>query len=153
MSRENEIHVDDLIHIATNLVGTPYRWSGKDLSGFDCSGFVTYCTRALGFPAKCIVCGEDWLTMHNAQRLHDCCKPVPIADAKRGNLVFYGNDVKHIYHVGILAGGELMLEAGGGDHTTLTLAEAHRKNARVREAKSWRWKNLQGVRALPLLYP
>jgi cell wall-associated NlpC family hydrolase len=151
--RENEIHVDDLIHFATNLVGTPYLWAGKSRVGFDCSGLVTFTTRALGFPEKCIVCGEDWLTMHNAQRLHDCLRPVPIVDAKRGHLVFYGSDAKHIYHVGILAGGELMLEAGGGDHTCTSVEEARRRGARVRESKSWRWKNLQGVRALPMIYP
>lgn len=153
MSRENELHVDDFIHFAQNLTGTPYIWAGKTRAGLDCSGLVTFSLRSIGAPPNCPVCGKDWLGFHSAQHMFDEFLPVPLADVKRGNLAFFGADSKHVSHVGILTGGELMLEAGGGDHTCLTPQEAHRRGACVRTAKSWRWKNLQGVRALPMLYP
>lgn len=35
--------INQLICYAEQYLGTPYRYAGKDPSGFDCSGFVYYC--------------------------------------------------------------------------------------------------------------
>lgn len=38
-----------LVSVAVKQLGKPYIWGGNGPDGFDCSGFVNYCYRALGF--------------------------------------------------------------------------------------------------------
>jgi cell wall-associated NlpC family hydrolase len=49
-----------------------------------------------------------------------------------GSLSFYGKSRALVDHVGICLDNHLMIEAGGGDHTTTTLTEATAKGAFVR---------------------
>lgn len=146
------VRVDDFIYRAFKRIGTPYIFGAKG-DNLDCSGLVSCSLVDAGHPKNCPTCGKDMLGFHSAQRFYDEGIPVAIENAARGHCAFFGHDDKHVSHVGILLGGDLMLEAGGGDETTTTLVEAKRRGACVRVERTWRWKNLVGVRALPLIGP
>ncbi len=111
---------------ALQMVGRPYHFGGDDpLSGFDCSGVACEMLRAAG------VVHYDFRT--NAQGLYETIKAAGIkAEPALGSLSFYGKDEHSITHVGFCIDGYTMVEAGGGDATTLDVIFASKQNAFVR---------------------
>jgi len=78
--------------------------------GLDCSGFVQAALVHLGMlPAT----APD----RTAAALHDLAKPVPIEDARLGDLAFYGPPGR-ISHVTLCIGGGLVMGANGGGNKT-----------------------------------
>ncbi len=63
-----------LLNEAAKYLGTPYVWGGYSPSGFDCSGFVSYCLVHSG------VRNTGRLT---AQGLYNICTPVSQSDDSR----------------------------------------------------------------------
>ncbi|MCG4583798.1 NlpC/P60 family protein, partial [Anaerosalibacter bizertensis] len=61
-----------LLNEAARYLGTPYVWGGYSPSGFDCSGFVSYCLTNSG------VRNTGRLT---AQGLYNICTPVSQSEA------------------------------------------------------------------------
>lgn len=121
-------------------MGSPYIYGAKGrlvrigLRVFDCSGLFTWAFREVG--------GPDWTQSHNTDRIWDDCKPVTAARA--GTLVLYGKraDPKagtkvNPEHVMIYLGAGVVFGASGGDHTTLTLADAAAVDARVKPHASY----------------
>ncbi len=104
-----------LSEYALNFIGRPYIWggdgSGKCGGGFDCSGLVLECLWAFG-----ILPNGD-LT---AQGIYDILYNQLIwstpgnGKEKPDDILFFGKDDKHITHVAIAIGNDLMVEAGGG---------------------------------------
>ncbi|MDO5136579.1 MAG: NlpC/P60 family protein [Eubacteriales bacterium] len=45
----NKKELDKLVAIAKKELGKPYIWGGNGPEGYDCSGFVNYCYRTLGY--------------------------------------------------------------------------------------------------------
>jgi hypothetical protein len=121
-------HADYIEH-ALELIGTPYRWAGKDpASGLDCSGFITY--------ALWKATGLDLRDSHNTDRMWNEWEPARFPRA--GDVALFGGtgaqDVEHVMMVLPLDGDELpelLVGACGGDRTTTTLREAQRRGARV----------------------
>ena len=73
-------------------LGTPYRWGGEGAGGFDCSGLVqaAYATAGIELP-------------RTAQAQYDATTPLPPGTPLvPGDLVFFGTDLAHISHVGIV---------------------------------------------------
>lgn len=112
---------------ALSLVGVPYRWGGNSPltgDGFDCSGLVQEILSAVG---------EDPPGDQTAQALHNAF----LTRSRRNppelsSLAFYGKDERSITHVGFCLNSLCMVEAGGGDSTTIDLAHAAKANAFVR---------------------
>jgi hypothetical protein len=69
-----------LLEEAAKYLGTPYVWGGYSPSGFDCSGFVSYCLVHSG------VRNTGRLT---AQGLYNICTPVSQSEAQPGDLIFF----------------------------------------------------------------
>jgi hypothetical protein len=109
-----------------SLVGRPYAYGGDDpVSGFDCSGFVCELLRASGV--------VPYSFRANAQGLFNLLKPISkVSPPTFGAIAFYGKSPVEIVHVAFCLNSLTMVEAGGGNSTTLDLAVASEQNAFVR---------------------
>lgn len=119
--------MDELIRYAYSFVKTPYAYGDKSpiIGGFDCSGFVCEILRMAGE-----VGNKEIL---NAQMLYDrFSKNGRVGVSQRGCLAFYGESLFKVNHVAFMVSPYQILEAGGGDSSTDTLAEADANNAMVR---------------------
>lgn len=122
---------------ALSFVGIPYRYGGNSpMAGLDCSGVVCELLRAGG------VINKDM----SAQQLYDhlliygaSANPGP------GAIAFFGKSDEDISHVGFCINRDLMIEAAGGDETTLTLDDAVKKNAFVKISPVTRRRDLVGT--------
>lgn len=95
-----------LLQEAARYLGTPYVWGGYSPSGFDCSGFVSYCLTHSG------VRNTGRLT---AQGLYDICTPVSESEVQPGDLIFFTgtyNAGVPVTHIGIYVGGGQMIHCG-----------------------------------------
>lgn len=95
-----------LLQEAARYLGTPYVWGGYSPSGFDCSGFVSYCLTNSG------VRNTGRLT---AQGLYDICTPVSESDVQPGDLIFFTGTYDAgvpVSHIGIYVGGGQMIHCG-----------------------------------------
>jgi hypothetical protein len=101
---------DQIVDDAKQYLGVPYVWGGTTPSGFDCSGLVQY------------VYGKEGINLPRlASDQANSGTEVSAADAKPGDLVYFG---KPAYHIGIYLGNGMMLDA---PHT----------GAQVRVEKVW----------------
>ena len=87
------------ISAGKSVMGTPYVWGGKNPSGFDCSGFVSW---AYGQAGKSIP--------SNTGALSGTGTKVSYSQAQAGDLVFFTNP-NGSAHVGIYLGGGQFLGA------------------------------------------
>ena len=95
-----------MLHEAESHLGTPYVWGGYSLSGFDCSGFVSWVINH---------CGNGWnFGRLTANGLRARTGYVDASEAKPGDLVFFQGtyDTSGCSHVGIYVGNGMMIHAG-----------------------------------------
>ncbi len=81
-----------VVELAARMIGTPYRWGGHGPDGFDCSGLVYFAFGEAGIPVP-----------RTSEAQYRAARPVPIAAAMPGDLVFFGRRGR-ITHVGIYIG-------------------------------------------------
>jgi len=86
-----DIPVDSLLFEAYKFMGTPYHFGGVSPSGFDCSGLVKFVFGKLGID----------LPRSSGSQAMDGENIAP-AEAKKGDLVFFGKSATSISHVGIV---------------------------------------------------
>lgn len=107
-------------------MGIPVLWGQKGPGAYDCSGLVTRAILEAG--------GPDLTKTHNADRLANETRPLletekPIA----GDLVFFDRDQNDIEeHVAVYVAEDEIIDAEGATPRIMTLAEAVKRNARVR---------------------
>ena len=97
----------NMIKEAEKYLGYPYVWGGSSPStSFDCSGFVSWVINN---------CGNGWnVGRLTANDLLGICTPVPSANAKAGDLIFFQGtyNTSGASHVGIYVGGNYMIHCG-----------------------------------------
>ena len=94
-----------IIKEAEKYLGYPYVWGGSSPStSFDCSGFVSWVINHSGWDVGRL----------GAQGLCNICTPVPSANVKPGDLVFFIGtyDTPGVSHVGIYVGNNMMIHCG-----------------------------------------
>ena len=94
-----------IIKEAEKYLGYPYVWGGSSPStSFDCSGFVSWVINHSGWDVGRL----------GAQELCNICTPVPSANVKPGDLVFFTGtyDTPGVSHVGIYVGNNMMIHCG-----------------------------------------
>ena len=94
-----------IIKEAEKYLGYPYVWGGSSPStSFDCSGFVSWVINHSGWDVGRL----------GAQGLCNICTPVPSANVKPGDLVFFTGtyDTPGVSHVGIYVGNNMMIQCG-----------------------------------------
>lgn len=116
-----------LCDYAMRFVGVPYKWGGSNpLEGMDCSQLVQVILR---------FAGEDPPGDQTAQDLFNY-----YSDGVKGrfnvfgpgSLAFFGEDARHVIHVGFCVDENRMIEAGGGGSNVVDLKTAIAKSAYVR---------------------
>jgi cell wall-associated NlpC family hydrolase len=85
---------DRIVHFAAQLEGTPYKEAGRDISGFDCSGFIYYVYKQYNVDVP-----------HSSRHLAELGTEVDTSRAQPGDLVFFKGtnpDNPEVGHVGIV---------------------------------------------------
>jgi murein DD-endopeptidase len=90
---------DKVVAVATDQLGTPYRYGGSKPGGFDCSGLVEYSYAKAGL-----------IVPRTSFEQYRAAQPIDISDAKPGDLLFFRYDRK-ISHVGIYLGEDRFIHA------------------------------------------
>jgi hypothetical protein len=91
-----------LAAVALRYVGAPYRYGGADPSGFDCSGFVFFVSRAAGRPLPRTIAEQA-----------AAGPPVAPSALQAGDLVFFADTyTEGLSHSGIYVGGGQFVHAG-----------------------------------------
>ncbi len=105
--------IEYVLRRGASQIGTPYSWgggkptgpstgvdSGANIVGYDCSGFTQYSFAGVGV-----------LIPKYSGDQYNTGRKVPVAQAKRGDLLFWGPGGSQ--HVAMYLGGGKMLESGG----------------------------------------
>lgn len=88
--------LDQVVQVALQYQGVPYRYGGDTPAGFDCSGFVQYVYAQFGVSLPHSVSGQASIGT-----------PIALADARPGDLVIFSN----MSHSGFYMGGGQILDA------------------------------------------
>ena len=92
---------NQIVALAKQNLGVPYKWGGTSPSGFDCSGFVYYVLNTLGIKAS-----RTLTTMYSQGT------EVSKSELQPGDIVFFKNTYKTgLSHVGIYVGGGQFIHA------------------------------------------
>ncbi len=86
--------------IATQFLGTPYRWGGTTPKAFDCSGFVRYCYKKMGVSLPRTAREQFKKGMRVAGKA-----------LRAGDLIFFDMMKGYVSHVGMYIGGGKFIHA------------------------------------------
>jgi cell wall-associated NlpC family hydrolase len=123
---------EDLVCYAKNYLGIPYRSGGKSAKGFDCSGFTSFVMSNFGYnvPSASV-------------RQAEIGETIPLASAKKGDLIFFGNKGKKgTYRVTHAA---MVVSEAGED---LAMIHASRRGIVIDDIHSSSWKKYYAKRFL-----
>ena len=97
---------------AQSRIGTAYRYGGSGPDAFDCSGLVAYAYQQAGV-----------ILPRTAAQQYALARPVPRAELRPGDLVFFRLSGREVSHVGIYAGDGRFVHAPqtGGQVRTASL--------------------------------
>jgi beta-lactamase class A len=94
--------VVDMIGLSKRFIGINYLWGGGSPLGLDCSGFAQLIYKMSGIPI---------LRDADIQMTKSGLLEVPKGKEQAGDLVFFGRDIDHIGHVGLMIDNERFINA------------------------------------------
>lgn len=93
--------VSTLLAVAQSKLGCPYVWGAKGPNSFDCSGFVYWCLNQAGV-SQSYITSAGWRNVGRYTRISN------FSDIRAGDIVVVSG------HVGIAAGGGMVIDASSG---------------------------------------
>ena len=99
----SERNRNDIIKLATYLIGVPYIWGGKSSFGYNCSGFVQMILKTVGISMP-----RDT----GLQIKADLLEEISISDTQLGDLIFFSED-NRINHVAFFIGDGNIIHCSG----------------------------------------
>lgn len=115
VSQQTEGLYGQAIQAANAVLGTPYKYGGTTVDGFDCSGFVNYIFNSVG-----VQMDRKSSLMYFEQDTTKVTQPVP------GDLVFFKNTfIPTISHMGIYLGNNEFIHAGSKGITISNIGEKY----------------------------
>jgi cell wall-associated NlpC family hydrolase len=124
--------IDEFLSKAYAFLGLPYLWGGRTTKGFDCSGFTqtVFKLNGITLPRDAnmqVKVGTEII-------LNDS-----LTNLKPGDLLFFGRDIDHIFHVGIYIGNYQFMQSDG-------LVRINSFNPEHENYSEYRRKGLRAVR-------
>jgi cell wall-associated NlpC family hydrolase len=87
-----------IVDTARRFLGVRYLWGGTSAFGFDCSGLINLVYRSYGV-----------IVPRDAEPQFLAGRPVPFAQLRPGDVIFYGRS--YVHHAALYAGNGMMIEA------------------------------------------
>lgn len=89
----DSVSPDSLISFAESMIGTPYRYATSDpLTGFDCSGFVSYVFKHFEFDVP-----------RSSRDFASVGEKISLADAMPGDIILFTGTARHSHRIGHIA--------------------------------------------------
>lgn len=97
---------ESMITLAYRFLGFPYLWGGRSTKGFDCSGFMQtiYKMHGITLPRDANMQVKSGIEVE----MDDSFQHL-----KPGDLLFFGRDLDHIFHVGMYIGDAKFIHSDG----------------------------------------
>ena len=113
--------------MAIQYLNVPYKWSGQNILGMDCSGFVLKTLHDVGMTLPDMT-SQGIYNWASKKKNFYMCEP------EEDCLLFFGESTQHIKHVSLALSDTMMIEAGGSGKESLTMSKEDlaRIDARVR---------------------
>jgi len=105
----------------SEVVGTPYKWGGTTVNGFDCSGFLLYIFKQF-----------DVKLPRTSKTQASQGTEVAKSQLREGDLVFFNTSGKGISHAGVYVGGGKFAHSSSSKGVTITsLSDSYYKKRYV----------------------
>lgn len=98
-----------LMNIADDYMGVPYKWGGTTTSGFDCSGYIQYVFKKAGVSVP-----------RTTSQMVTAGTAVSKSNLQVGDLVFFNTSGRGVSHAGIYAGNNNFIHASSSRGVTIT---------------------------------
>ena len=125
---------ESMITLAYTFLGFPYLWGGRSTKGYDCSGFTQMIYKMHG-----IILPRD--ANMQVKSGVEVTRDDALQHLKPGDLLFFGKDLDHIFHVGMYLGDAKFIHADG-------MVKINSFNPNDKNFSEYRLKGLQAVRRI-----
>lgn len=107
-SAKRRANIVEMINIAKDQLGDPYRSGHEGPNSFDCSGLVYYCLKQAGS-------SRGRYNAAGYSQVSDWKKITSMNDLEKGDLLFFSTNGKKVGHTGIYIGNGQMVDASSSN--------------------------------------